>query len=193
MHNDQHIIDLTDTAVQVLRSGGTILYPTDTVWGLGCDACNPQAVKKVSGIKGRTADKHYIILVADLNMLSRYVEQIPHMAESLLEVADKPLTIIYPGGINLAPGVTAPDGSIAIRIPVHDFCHALIRKLNRPLLSTSANLSGIKTPSRYADIDRELLKKVDWTAPAFLEAGSTGQPSSIIRLGINNQIKIIRP
>ncbi|NLH22882.1 MAG: threonylcarbamoyl-AMP synthase [Bacteroidales bacterium] len=193
MHKDQHIIDLTETAAQVLRSGGTILYPTDTVWGFGCDACNAGAVEKVSAIKGRTAAKNYIILVADLNMLSRYVEQIPGMAESLLVVADKPLTIIYPGGINLAPGVTAQDGSVAIRIPQHDFCRAMIRKLKRPLLSTSANLSGSKTPARYADVDKDLIKKADWTAPAFLEAGSTGKPSSIIRLGINNQVEIIRP
>ena len=193
MHKDQHIIDLTETAAQVLRSGGTILYPTDTVWGFGCDACNAGAVEKVSAIKGRTAAKNYIILVADLNMLSRYVEQIPGMAESLLVVADKPLTIIYTGGINLAPGVTAQDGSVAIRIPQHDFCRAMIRKLKRPLLSTSANLSGSKTPARYADVDKDLIKKADWTAPAFLEAGSTGKPSSIIRLGINNQVEIIRP
>ncbi|MDD5732538.1 MAG: L-threonylcarbamoyladenylate synthase [Bacteroidales bacterium] len=193
MHKNQDIIQVTDAAVQVLRKGGTILYPTDTVWGFGCDACNAGAVEKVSAIKGRTAAKNYIILVADLNMLSRYVEQIPGMAETLLQVADKPLTIIYPGGINLAPGVTAPDGSIAIRIPAHDFCRSLIRKLKRPLLSTSANLSGSKTPARYADIDKDLIKQADWTAPAFLEAGSTGKPSSIIRLGINNQIEIIRP
>ncbi|MDD2290394.1 MAG: Sua5/YciO/YrdC/YwlC family protein, partial [Bacteroidales bacterium] len=103
MHNNKDIIQITDAAVQVLRSGGTILYPTDTVWGFGCDACNAGAVEKISAIKGRTAAKNYIILVADLNMLSRYVEQIPGMAETLLQVADKPLTIIYPGGINLAP------------------------------------------------------------------------------------------
>ncbi|MDD4919215.1 MAG: L-threonylcarbamoyladenylate synthase [Bacteroidales bacterium] len=193
VNKDRDIISLTETAVQVLRSGGTVLYPSDTVWGFGCDACNAGAVEKVSAIKGRTGLKNYIILVADLNMLSRYVEQIPDMAGTLLEVADKPLTIIYPGGINLAPGVTAPDGSVAIRIPQHDFCRAMIRKLKRPLLSTSANLSGSKTPARYIEIDKNIIIKADWTAPAFLEAGATGKPSSIIRLGINNQIEIIRP
>jgi len=182
-----------DTAADVRRNGGTILYPTDTVWGLGCDACNAKAVEKISALKNRNSLKHYIVLAADLNMLGRYVEQIPQVAEDLLEVADSPLTLIYPKGINLAPGVAAEDGSVAIRIPGHDFCQSLIRRLKRPLLSTSANTSGTHTPAVFADIEPELLRQVDWVAPSFLEAGATGRPSSIIRVGLQNQVEIIRP
>lgn len=193
MGKDNDIIRHTETAAEVLRKGGTILYPTDTVWGIGCDACNEKAVEKVTVLKNRPAVKNYIILAADLNMLSRYVVQIPDIARDLLAVADKPLTIIYPQGINLALGVTAADGSIAIRIPSHAFCRALIRKLKRPLLSTSANISGANSPASYALIDKKLFKMVDWTAPPFLEEGATGAPSSIIRVGLQREIEIIRP
>lgn len=193
MGENQDLIALTRTASEVLRSGGTILYPTDTVWGLGCDACNASAVEKVTILKNRPAVKNYIILVSDLYMLSRYVEQIPSIAEEILSVADKPITIIYPAGMNLAPGVTGPDGSIAIRIPDHPFCRALIKMLKRPVLSTSANNSGTKTPEKFSQIDKALMNRVDWTAPSFLENNSTGQPSSIIRVGLKNEIEIIRP
>lgn len=142
MRQNENILPFVEEAVKVLRSGGVILYPTDTIWGLGCDACNPAAVEKITVLKNRPASKNYIVLVADLYMLGRYVEQIPEIAEQLLEVADKPLTIIYPGGINLAPDVCAPDGSVAIRIPNQEFCQSVIRRLHRPILSTSANLSG---------------------------------------------------
>lgn len=181
-----------DDATAVLRGGGTILYPTDTIWGLGCDACNPKGVEKITALKHRDEHKHYIVLVADLTMLHRYVEYVPDIAEELAQVSDKPLTLIYPKGINLAPGVAAEDGSVAIRIPNHDFCQSLIRRLKRPLLSTSANISGTAAPAFYQDIDKALLKQVDWAAPSFLEAGSTGKPSSIIRVGRQNEIEIIR-
>ncbi len=179
-------------ATEVLRSGGTILYPTDTIWGLGCDACNPKGVEKISALKDRDVQKHYIVLVADLAMLYRYVEFVPDIAEELIQVSDRPLTLIYPSGINLAPGVVAEDGSVAIRIPNHDFCQSLIRRLKRPLLSTSAKISGTNAPSVFEDIDNALLKQVDWVAPSFLQAGSTGKPSSIIRVGRQNEVEIIR-
>ena len=109
MKQNENILPFAEEAVKVLRGGGVILYPTDTIWGLGCDACNPSAVEKITVLKNRPATKKYIVLVSDLYMLGHYVEQIPEIAEQLLEVADKPLTIIYPGGINLAPDVRAPD------------------------------------------------------------------------------------
>ena len=193
MKDNRDIYPHVEKAGEILRAGGIILYPTDTVWGIGCDACNAKAVQKVKEIKNRPDVKNYIILAADLNMVSRYVEQIPSMAAELLEVADKPLTIIYPGAMNLAPGVAAPDGSVAIRIPDQRFCRALIRKLKRPLLSTSANTSGAKAPVHFSEIDPALIRKIDWTAPRFLEENATGQPSSIIRLGTNNEVEIIRP
>lgn len=181
-----------ENATEILRSGGTILYPTDTIWGLGCDACNPKGVEKISALKDRDLHKHYIVLVADLAMLYRYVEYVPDIAENLVQEANKPLTLIYPSGINLAPGVVAEDGSVAIRIPNHDFCQSLIRRLKRPLLSTSANISGTTAPAVFEDIDKALLKQVDWVAPSFLQAGSTGKPSSIIRVGRQNEVEIIR-
>ena len=181
-----------ENATEILRSGGTILYPTDTIWGLGCDACNPKGVEKISALKDRDVHKHYIVLVADLAMLYRYVEYVPDIAEDLVQEANKPLTLIYPNGINLAPGVVAPDGSVAIRVPNHDFCQSLIRRLKRPLLSTSANISGTTAPAVFEDIDKALLKQVDWAAPSFLQAGSTGKPSSIIRVGRQNEVEIIR-
>ncbi|HHV40452.1 MAG: L-threonylcarbamoyladenylate synthase [Bacteroidales bacterium] len=181
-----------ENATEILRSGGTILYPTDTIWGLGCDACNPKGVEKISALKDRDVHKHYIVLVADLAMLYRYVEYVPDIAENLVQEANKPLTLIYPSGINLAPGVVAEDGSVAIRIPNHDFCQSLIRRLKRPLLSTSANISGTTAPAVFEDIDKALLKKVDWVAPSFLQGGSTGKPSSIIRVGRQNEVEIIR-
>ncbi|MCB0606040.1 MAG: Sua5/YciO/YrdC/YwlC family protein, partial [Saprospiraceae bacterium] len=122
MKDNRDIYPHVEKAGEILRTGGTILYPTDTVWGIGCDACNEKAVQKVTEIKNRPAVKNYIVLAADLNMVSRYVERIPSMAEELLEVADKPLTIIYPRAMNLAPGVAAPDGSVAFRIPDQRFC-----------------------------------------------------------------------
>ena len=181
-----------ENATEILRSGGTILYPTDTIWGLGCDACNPKGVEKISALKDRDVHKHYIVLVADLAMLYRYVEYVPDIAENLVQEANKPLTLIYPSGINLAPGVVAEDGSVAIRIPNHDFCQSLIRRLKRPLLSTSANISGTTAPAVFEDIDKALLKQVDWVAPSFLQGGSTGKPSSIIRVGRQNEVEIIR-
>ncbi|MFA5453242.1 MAG: L-threonylcarbamoyladenylate synthase [Candidatus Methanomethylophilaceae archaeon] len=193
MKDNRDIYPHVEQAGEILRSGGTILYPTDTIWGIGCDACNEKAVQKVTEIKNRPVVKNYIVLAADLNMVSRYVESIPSMAEELMDVADKPLTIIYPRAMNLAPGVAAPDGSVAIRIPDQRLCRALIRKLKRPLLSTSANISGAKAPMRFSEIDPALIRKIDWTAPRFLEEHATGKPSSIIRLGTNNEVEIIRP
>ncbi|NLA16218.1 MAG: threonylcarbamoyl-AMP synthase [Bacteroidales bacterium] len=193
MKQDGDIYTHLEKAVTILRGGGIILYPTDTVWGLGCDACNAKAVGKISALKNRISLKHYIVLVADSNMLGRYVEHVPQAAENLLDVADSPLTLIYPSGINLAPGVVAEDGSVAIRIPNHRFCQSLIRRLKRPLLSTSANISGAHAPAVFSEIDKELLHRVDWAAPSFLEAGATGKPSSIIRVGLQNQVEIIRP
>ena len=182
----------TDAAAEVLRGGGAILYPTDTIWGLGCDACNPKGVKNYGPeTQGRTQTLH--------RPGSRFSDVVPvcgirtDIAEELVQVSDKPLTLIYPKGINLAPGVMAEDGSVAIRIPNYDFCQSLIRRLKRPLLSTSANVSGAAAPALYQDIDKALLQQVDWAAPSFLEAGSTGKPSSIIRVGKHNEVEIIRP
>ena len=184
--------DAVEEAVAVLRRGGVILYPTDTVWGLGCDATNTEAVAKVFEIKQRSDSKSLITLVSDADMLGRYVRQIPPMAIELLEVNDKPMTIIYPGAMGLAPAVIAEDGTAGIRIPMHEFCVALIRRLRKPLVSTSANISGLPAPSTYSQISPEIISAVDWVADPVYEQGATGTASQIIKVGLHGEIAIIR-
>jgi len=189
-----------NSTLQVLRSGGIILYPTDTVWGLGCDATSSDAVNKIIQLKGRADNQSFILLVDDVKQIEQYVEQLPDIAYSLIEVNDKPLTIIYPGARSavqhkngLAPQVMAPDGSVAIRVVQHPFCCQLLQKFGRPIVSTSANFTGNPTPASFAAIDPDLLKSVDYCVDPIFEATATGKPSSIIKLGINGEIKIIRP
>lgn len=184
--------ELIEEAVRVLKDGGVILYPTDTVWGIGCDATNEEAVQKVFKIKRRSEAKSLVLLAADLDMVARYIKQIPSIAIDLVEVNDAPMTIVYPGAQGLAPGVVAEDGSVGIRIPQADFCREIARRLRRPLVSTSANISGEETPSCYAEISPEILSAVDWCAPRKFEAGSTGRASQIIKLGLRGEVEIIR-
>ena len=189
-------------AVQTLRDGGIILYPTDTVWGLGCDATNPSAVRKIFSIKRRDDSKSLVLLASDLDMVAKYVRQVPSIAVDLVEVNDAPMTLIYPEGLvseegkpdrfHLAPEVVAEDGSVGIRIPLMDFCRDLAYKLGRPLVSTSANISGQPTPHSFRDIAEEIRAAVDYTVPAPLEKGSTGKPSQIIKVGYAGEIEIIR-
>ncbi len=181
-----------DEAVKILKEGGIILYPTDTVWGIGCDATNPKAVEKIFTLKKRTDSKSLIVLVDGLDMLYRYIKEVPEIADQLIEATDTPLTIIYPGAIGLAANVAAEDGSVGIRIPNHEFCKKLIYKLRRPIVSTSANISGEASPQHFGEIPKEVRDGVDWCADSDLDAGSTGKPSSIIQLGLGGEIKIIR-
>lgn len=181
-----------DEAVRVLKAGGVILYPTDTVWGLGCDATNEEAVAKVFEIKRRSGAKSLVLLAADLDMVARYIKQIPSIAIDLVEVNDAPMTIVYPGAQGLAPNVVAEDGSVGIRIPMSEFCVQLARRFRRPLVSTSANVSGEPTPSCFAEISPEIVSAVDWCAPRKYEAGATGRASQIIKLGLRGEVEIIR-
>jgi L-threonylcarbamoyladenylate synthase len=187
-------IDLEEVkaAVDTLKAGGIILYPTDTVWGIGCDATNEAAVAKIFEIKKRSDSKSLITLVADADMLGKYVKVIPEVAINLLEVNDKPMTIIYPGAMGLAPNVVAEDGSAGIRIPMNDFCVEVIRRFHKPIVSTSANISGEPAPAVYEEIPIEIIDAVDWVADPYLEESSTGQPSQIIQVGLHGEIKIIR-
>ena len=180
-------------ALKTLRDGGTILYPTDTVWGLGCDATNPEAVAKIFEIKQRSDSKSLVLLASDLDMVAKDVKEIPSIAVDLVEVNDAPMTIIYPGAQYLAPNVVAEDGSVGIRIPQNEFCVQLVRKLRRPLVSTSANISGEETPSCFAEISDEIVSAVDYVVPAYLEKDSTGRASQIIKLGLRGEVEIIRP
>ncbi|UKM66355.1 L-threonylcarbamoyladenylate synthase [Flavobacteriaceae bacterium GSB9] len=178
-------------ALQVLKSGGIILYPTDTVWGIGCDANNPEAVKKVYQLKQREDSKALICLVADDRMLKKYVKQIPIAALNIIEVTDKPTTIIYDKAQNLAENLIADDGSIAIRIPDDDFCYWLTRKFNGAIVSTSANISGSPTPKSFKEIAPEVLKGVDYVVNLQREK-ICDKPSSIIKLSNNGLVKVIR-
>ena len=191
-------------ALEVLRSGGIILYPTDTVWGIGCDATDPEAVAKIYAIKKREDSKSLVLLASDMDMICRYVKEVPEMAVQLVEVNDKPMTIIYPGAIAgekgnmkadrraLAFNTVAEDGTVGIRIPMMDFCQQLVAKLGRPLVSTSANISGESTPKKFAEISDEIRSAVDHIVEPSLERGATGQSSSIIKVGLDYSIEIIR-
>lgn len=194
--------------LRVLRGGGTILYPTDTIWGIGCDATNPEAVAKVYEIKRRADSKALILLASDMDMVCRYVRAIPPMAEMLVEANDRPMTIIYPDAIAaqapkegekamidkhfLAYNVVAEDSSVGIRIPMMQFCHDLVYKFGRPIVSTSANISGEPAPKCFKDIPKEIVDAVDYVAQARLEKESTGLASQIIWLGMDGEVKIIR-
>ena len=179
-------------ATEALRGGGVILYPTDTVWGLGCDATNEEAVARVFAIKRRSEAKSLVLLAADLDMVARYVKVIPQMAIDLVEVNDAPMTNIYPGAQYLAPNVVAEDGSVGIRIPLGGFCLDLVRRLRRPLVSTSANISGEPTPARFSEIPEAIRSAVDYVVPPRFDQGATGKASQIIRLGLDGEVEIIR-
>lgn len=181
-----------DAAAKSLRAGDIILYPTDTVWGLGCDATRDDAVQRIFDLKKRDDAKSVIILVSDLDMLAKYVRQIPPMALDLIEINDKPMTIIYPEGVGLSSKVIAEDGSVAIRIPKNDFCVAMIRAFGKPIVSTSANVSGEETPGCFADINAEILDGVEHIVEPSLEEGATGSSSQIIKIDLDGQVKVIR-
>jgi len=175
-----------------LNSGGTILYPTDTIWGIGCDATNAEAVKKIYRIKKRIGSKNQIILLDSLYKLPLYVDEIPLITWDLLKNITTPLTIIYPKGKNLAPNVLGEDGSIAIRIPDHEFCRELIREFGRPVVSTSANLSGTPNPRSFHEINPALVEAVDHTVGLYHEIISPARPSRIIKLYQNGEFNVIR-
>ncbi len=190
-------------ALEVLRKGGIILYPTDTVWGIGCDATDPEAVAKIYEIKRREDSKSLVLLASDMDMICRYVKEIPEMAVQLVEVNDKPMTIIYPDAIAgsqsdkasrncLAYNAVAEDGTVGIRVPMMEFCQQLVSRFGRPIVSTSANISGEATPKKYAEISQEIKDAVDHVVDPLLEKGSTGQSSSIIKVGLDYSIEIIR-
>ena len=181
-----------DAAVKALKAGDIILYPTDTVWGLGCDATNDNAVQRIFDLKRRDDAKSVIVLVSDADMLARYVRQIPPMALDLLEINDKPMTIIYPEGVGLSAKVIAEDGSVAIRIPQNEFCVEMIRAFGKPIVSTSANISGEETPACFAEINAEILDGAEHIVEPSLEEGSTGLSSQIIKIGLGGEVKVIR-
>ncbi len=179
-------------AVETLKNGGIILYPTDTVWGIGCDATNKEAVEKVYALK-RSVDKmSMIVLCNTLDMAARYISRPPMIAFEVMEVTTKPLTVIMPGGIGVASNLIPEEGTLAIRIPDHEFCQEVIRRFGKPIVSTSANISGEGTPKRVDDIGKEIVEGVDYVVNPKLEGKPTRQPSSIIRFEMDGSFKIIR-
>ncbi|RED44942.1 L-threonylcarbamoyladenylate synthase [Seonamhaeicola aphaedonensis] len=178
-------------AIKVLKQGGLILYPTDTVWGIGCDATNEEAIRKIYKLKQREDRKALICLVADNRMLKKYVKQIPLAAQNIIDITDKPTTIIYDEAQNLAPNLIAEDNTIGIRIPDDDFCYWLSRKFNGGIVATSANISGQPTPKSYKEIAPEVLKGVDYVVNLHREKRCV-KTSSIIKLSNNGIVKIIR-
>jgi len=180
-------------ALEVLRSGGLILYPTDTVWGIGCDATNPEAVERIYKLKKRK-DKHSMIMLLDKpDNVMRWLDRVPDMAWELWDVSDKPLTLILDGARGIAGNMVPEEKTVAIRLVNNEFCRKLIHKLCRPLVSTSANISGEPSPARFSDISPAIIAGVDFVVDESMEEKSaTHKPSSIIKLVQNGEIKIIR-
>lgn len=180
-----------NNAVTILKQGGLILYPTDTVWGIGCDASNAEAVSKIFKLKQRSDSKALICLVADDRMLKKYVKEIPEAAYSIIDVSEEPITIIYDNGQNLASNLMAEDNTIAIRIPNDDFCFQLLRKFNGAIVSTSANINGFPTPNSFKEITQDILKGVDYVVNLHREK-PCNKPSSIIKLSSDGIVQVIR-
>lgn len=181
-----------EKCLKVLAAGGTILYPTDTIWGIGCDATQSQATQKVYQLKQREDAKAMLVLVDSADMLSRYVEEIPAMAVDIIEINEDPLTIIYPAGRNLAGNLLSGDGSIGIRITSDPFCAELISRFRKPLVSTSANLAGRPAPAIFNEITEDIKTMVDYTVSWRQGDRRKRKPSGILRVKLNGEIEVIR-
>ena len=181
-----------NSALAILKAGGIILYPTDTVWGLGCDATNSEAVAKIYALKNRADSKSMIILLDTENKLQSYVQEVPDIAYDLIEYSEKPVTIIYSGVKNLAKNLISEDKTIGIRIPKHDFCQQLIQRFRKPIVSTSANVSGEPNPLNFSKIDQKIIDGVDYVVDLEQESNEIKQPSTIMKLEVDGQFTFIR-
>lgn len=179
-------------AVEVLKRGGIILYPSDTIWGLGCDATRQEAVERIFSIKRRDDGRSLIVLVNGFGMLEHYVRSVPEIAYQLAEIAVSPLTIIYPEGRNLAPGVRGSDGSVGIRICSDGFCNELVTRFGKPVISTSANISDTPAPAVFSEIDKVIADSADYVVSYRQTDRTRNTPSSIIKVDYNGVVKIIR-
>ncbi len=179
-------------AVEILMKGGIILYPTDTVWGIGCDATNAEAVKRIYEIKQRDDSKSMLILMDNPAKIQTYIQDVPEIAWDLIELTDKPLTIIYENARNLAENLIAEDGSIGIRITDEEFSKELCKRFRKPIVSTSANISGNPSPANFREISQEIKDKMDYIVNYRQKDSSKANPSSIIKLSKDGTINIIR-
>jgi len=180
-----------EKALEILKNGGVILYPTDTIWGIGCDATNVEAINKIFEIKKREKTKSMIILVENERRLQDLVD-VPEMAWQIIDLSEKPVTIVYENPKNLPKEILAEDGSIGIRLVKDDFCKKLIGKLNKPLVSTSANFSGDKSPLKFSDISEELIDAVDYAVEKNRESISKYSGSSVIKIWNDGRVKVLR-
>jgi len=179
-------------AIQTLKSGGVLLYPSDTIWGLGCDVRNEQAIDKILALKNRPSTKGLIVLISKIEQLSEYVEQVPDLAWDLVEFAEDPLTIVYPKGKNVSPALLGTDGSIAIRLVKDEFCKGLIYRYQRAIVSTSANLSGELSPINFACIAPSIVSGVDGILKNPVGDRPAKKASKIVQLGLHGDYKLIR-
>nr|WP_298928205.1 L-threonylcarbamoyladenylate synthase [uncultured Allomuricauda sp.] len=185
------MIEEINNCIKELKEGNLILYPTDTVWGIGCDATNEEAVKKVYDLKKRADSKALICLVAHQAMLERHVKEVPEVAYDIMDFAQKPTTIVFDSPKGVAKNLIAEDNTLAIRVASDKFCQYLINKFGKPIVSTSANISGRPTPNHFKEISPEILKGVDYVVNLQLE-NENPSPSSIIKLSNDGQVKVIR-
>ena len=192
MKIDENFNMIVAECVEVLRKGGTILYPTDTIWGIGCDATNAKAVEKVYRIKRRPEEKSSILLIDDDMKLFDYVENIPPIAIDLINSVRNPISIIYPKAKNLPENVIAQDGSIAIRVVKNTFCKKLINLFGKPIVSTSANISGQPAPLTYNDIAKEIFNEIDYAVVRSMEESLEIKPSTLVRFDKNGEFEILR-
>lgn len=181
-----------DQAVAVLKAGGIILYPTDTVWGLGCDATNAEAVAKIYALKRSENKKSMLVLCSSADMVVRYVNKAPGIAFEVMEMATSPLTLILSGAVGVAENLIPEEGTLGVRVPNHAFCQQLLRRFGRPIVSTSANISGEETPTNLPEIAREIIDGVDLVISPRFEGHPTRKASSIIAFGEGGEVKIIR-
>lgn len=179
-------------ACEVMQKGGVILYPTDTIWGIGCDATNAEAVKRVYEIKKRSDSKAMLVLVDNAVKVDFYVDEAPEVAFDLIELTNKPLTIIYDGAKNLAPNLIAEDGSVGIRVTSEEFSNQLCYRFRKAIVSTSANVSGESSPATFGEISDEIKQAVDYIVQSRQQENKVSQSSSIIKLGKGGQVKVIR-
>jgi L-threonylcarbamoyladenylate synthase len=184
--------DEVNKALKIIQDGGIILYPTDTIWGIGCDATNTEAVKKIYHLKQREESKSMIILLDVDNKLQSYVSEVPDIAYELIEYAENPLTIVMPGAKNVSPALIANDGSIGVRVTKHPFCQQLIQRLRKPLVSTSANISGQPSPEYFSKINPDIIEGVDYVVDLEQHSTEIKRPSTIMRLAPNGGFEFIR-
>lgn len=181
-----------ELALAALRRGGVILYPTDTVWGIGCDATNQDAVQRIYEIKKSVDKKSMLVLCKDADMVVRYVDKAPGIAFEVMEMTTSPLTLILPGATGVAKNLIPEEGTLGVRVPDHEFCQKLLYKFGRPIVSTSANISGEKSPKNLAEVAKEIIESVDFVVNPRFQGRPTGKPSSIIAFGEGGEVNIIR-